>query len=533
MKPQSFLFLVLTVVSSALFSSCGRNESVSQNSPDSQNIQPVPVALIITNYVTNYITAKPASTPKDIYKRVSESIVLIKNIGENGEVKSVGSGFYIGSGNKIATNFHVIEGATKLEITDADGTVYFVVDVVGVSRNNDLAILMCPASGKPLIVSTNLPEIGDHIVTLGNPKGLQRTISDGLISGIRDNDNSRFYQMSAPISPGSSGGPVLNDRGEVIGVSTFTFLDAQNINFAVPSKYLLDIVSSGYSVPLISVSKSPKNTVLLGKKGLEIIKAEIISGDFGISIRNHTKNQVNGVWVRIEYFEKPSWADTNKIEEIRREITIFERNLEPVKKSIADYQDRIRKYERSKSVLESFIPESSTESDIIKMRNIDFFNTVWLQFFIEAKQKMQMNNKGFLAATYYDHYSSQLLSLKRETASSLSAIESNLKSIEGFKQDEEKKVDDISNKISTTKERLEKAENMLKEYNLNKQENLKLVHYDDYFLENKIDANMVKYYEIQNAAKRDWVYKVNIIDYIYTRSKEKNYPVDSVSAQEN
>jgi S1-C subfamily serine protease len=349
MSSKNIYIFVSIIATLFLLTSCERRQAVSQDLKRITNQQPTTISVIVTNYVTNYISTKPAATPKEIYKMVSESIVLIKNIGENGEVKSVGSGFYIENGDKIATNFHVIEGANRLEISDANGSVYFVADVVGVSRENDIAILMCPPSGKQLTINTNLPDIGDHIITLGNPKGLQRTISDGLISGIRQNGKSRFYQMSAPISPGSSGGPVLNDRGEVIGVSTFTFLEAQNINFAVPSKYILELVNSGYAVPLMSVSKSPKNTVLLGRKGLEVIKSEIASGDLGVSIKNHTEHKVNGVWVRIEFFEKPAWADTNKLEEFRREIAVKEKNLESINKSISDYNDKIQNYQKSKA----------------------------------------------------------------------------------------------------------------------------------------------------------------------------------------
>jgi hypothetical protein len=159
---------------------------------------------------------------------------------------------------------------------------------------------------------------------------------------------------------------------------------------------------------------------------------------------------------------------------------------------------------------------------MIRMRNVEFFNNVYIQFALEAKQEMQMNNRSFLADSYYNNYSSQILSLKRETASSLRAIESNLRSVEGFKQDKEKEAQETASIILNTKEQLEKIEKNLSEYNQNSQANQKLVHYDDYFLDNQIDPKMAKYYEIKSTAKRGWTHIVKIIDYIYIKSKSDN-----------
>ena len=151
-----------------------------------------------------------------------------------------GSGFFV-QPNRIATNFHVIEGATQGTAKRVgQETVYTIEGVNGVDQEHDLAVLQVSASGvQPLsIANSEAIEIGDGVYVAGNPKGLDGTFSDGMISGIRGSSADKRLQMTAPISPGSSGGPVLNNIGEVIGVSVATVEGGQSLNFAIPVNYL-------------------------------------------------------------------------------------------------------------------------------------------------------------------------------------------------------------------------------------------------------------------------------------------------------
>jgi hypothetical protein len=161
---------------------------------------------------------------------------------------SLGSGFIIGNG-KVVTNLHVIEGA-KFGSAFASGSStkhkiegYFIVD-----KQNDLVILSVPTlTGKAVQLALSNPEIGERIYAIGNPKGLAGSISEGIVSGIRDMADKKLIQITAPISPGSSGGPVLNNKGEVIGVAVGTLNSGQNLNFAVPSskiKLLAEMITN-------------------------------------------------------------------------------------------------------------------------------------------------------------------------------------------------------------------------------------------------------------------------------------------------
>lgn len=154
----------------------------------------------------------------------------------------IGSGFFV-QPNLIATNYHVIEGAAKgTAKLVGKYTTYNIEGVTATDRDNDLALLKVAAYGiKPLSLGdSNSVRIGETVYVAGNPKGLEGTFSDGIISSRRDKDTKERLQMTAPISPGSSGGPVLNRKGEVIGVSfaQHRALDAENLNFAIPSKYV-------------------------------------------------------------------------------------------------------------------------------------------------------------------------------------------------------------------------------------------------------------------------------------------------------
>ncbi len=150
-----------------------------------------------------------------------------------------GSGFAISADGLIVTNFHVMQGADTATVT-IGGKTYNNVTVVASSHEYDLAILSIPAQDLvwlPLARNTNATSVGEQVLAMGNPQGLQGTVSDGIISAMdRQLDGITFglIQTSAPVSPGSSGGPLLNMKGEVIGVNALSYLAGQNLNFAIP-----------------------------------------------------------------------------------------------------------------------------------------------------------------------------------------------------------------------------------------------------------------------------------------------------------
>ena len=201
-----------------------------------------------------------AQTVPQIAEKALAATVSLEMRDRKGAVLSRGSGFFVRS-NLIATNYHVIEGAARgtAKLVDRYRT-YTIEGITATDKTNDLVLLKVSVYGiNPLpLGDSNTVRIGEKIYVAGNPLGLEGTVSDGIISGRRDRYTKERLQMTAPISPGSSGGPVLNHKGKVIGVSVATFraLEAQNLNFAIPSNYLKALLNrSGIAKPFSQQSQ--------------------------------------------------------------------------------------------------------------------------------------------------------------------------------------------------------------------------------------------------------------------------------------
>jgi tetratricopeptide (TPR) repeat protein len=182
---------------------------------------------------------KPIESLPSLIKRIKPSTVIIFAFDEKGEFLKLGSGFFISQNGDVITNYHVLQGASSAEIKTADEKTYPITYIVAGDEQNDiirLSVNIPSSSVYPLSLSKTIPEVGERIIVYGSPLGLENTVSDGIVSAIRDiPDYGRIIQITAPISPGSSGSPVLNMQGEVIGIASFQMVEGQNLNFAIPS----------------------------------------------------------------------------------------------------------------------------------------------------------------------------------------------------------------------------------------------------------------------------------------------------------
>ena len=188
-----------------------------------------------------------------LIKRIKPSTVIIFAYDNKGEFLQLGSGFFINQNGDVITNYHVIQGASSAEIKTAEEKTYPITYIVAGDEQNDVIRLSVNIPSQyvyPLSLSKTIPEVGERIIVYGSPLGLENTVSDGIVSAIRDiPDYGRIIQITAPISPGSSGSPVLNMQGEVIGIATFQFIEGQNLNFAIPSERItsLDLKKETFS----------------------------------------------------------------------------------------------------------------------------------------------------------------------------------------------------------------------------------------------------------------------------------------------
>jgi S1-C subfamily serine protease len=171
-----------------------------------------------------------------IAAKISPSVVTLTAYNSQGQKLKMGTGFFVHQSGIIATNWHVISGANKVTATTSTGEV---LDVPIVGRYNPkLDLALCSVEGGRrnfpsfTIYRKQLPPMGTSIAVLGNPEGLEQSFSEGIVSAIRPDDAGTLIQITAPISPGSSGSPVVDSTGSLVGVAGATYREGQNLNFA-------------------------------------------------------------------------------------------------------------------------------------------------------------------------------------------------------------------------------------------------------------------------------------------------------------
>jgi S1-C subfamily serine protease len=190
------------------------------------------------------------SKPERIYRKALPSVMTLEVENQAGE-RFVGSGVLALEDDIAVTAWHVVCDARIVWATFADGQRVSVIGCIDNHSELDLALLTLNRKfpRRRAVLSRNLQPVAAPAYVIGAPKGYGFSISDGLISQIRRVDGFPQYQVSCPISPGNSGGPLLNERGEVIGIASWTKSDAQNVSFAVPIGELAKLKPSSRVIP--------------------------------------------------------------------------------------------------------------------------------------------------------------------------------------------------------------------------------------------------------------------------------------------
>ena len=203
---------------------------------------------------------------RDIASRHTRSVVALIAQDEANREIGYGTGFFVEE-DLVATSLHVLQGASAVVIARLDtGTQSPVLGVVATDARADLALVRVPIKGAPLIVADDKQiRVGDKVFVIGNPQGMEGTLSDGIVSALREAEAIRRIQITAPVSPGSSGGPVLDDRGHVIGVTTASIARSQNLNFAIGSNHLRSLL--GRVGPAVSLPLSPAGATVTDLPG--------------------------------------------------------------------------------------------------------------------------------------------------------------------------------------------------------------------------------------------------------------------------
>lgn len=226
----AILFMTSVMLSCLLFQGCG---------------------ILDMSDINDVISPNKELTAEELYELVSPSVVEIT--GKTSLGSSTGTGFFYDNKGTVVTNYHVIEGCTSAEIMLTNGSIYKVDKVLGYDIDRDIAILSTKCtSSTPLKIRETPVKTGETVYAIGSSLGLSGSLSDGIISSAeREIDGQIYIQTTAPISHGNSGGPLLDKEGKVVGITSASFIDGQNLNLAIPVKEIAKI--------------STKNPVTLGE----------------------------------------------------------------------------------------------------------------------------------------------------------------------------------------------------------------------------------------------------------------------------
>lgn len=204
-------------------------------------------------------------SPNEVFRIAAPSVVSVVSVKSSQEV-SLGSGVVIRA-NVVATNCHVVDSASKL-VVKQEGDL-LEASILAEDQNRDLCLLKILSDRlKPAtIADLKPPQPGDRVYAIGSPRGLEKTISEGLIGGIRLTENGQIIQTSAAISQGSSGGGLFDAGGLLVGLTTFSYRDSQNLNFAIPASAVRNLLDdtdrkSGNLIPEETGERLLKDSVV-------------------------------------------------------------------------------------------------------------------------------------------------------------------------------------------------------------------------------------------------------------------------------
>lgn len=284
-------------------------------------------------------------TAEEIYAKCSPSVFSLTTYNDEGEAHSTGSGVFLSADGLAVTNWHVLDGAASATITTTDGTTYDVSGVYDYDVDNDLALLQIDGTGfTPMAVNdSGTLNTGATVYAIGNPQGLESSMSAGIISSAhRVVNDTDYIQVTTPISSGSSGGALINTRGELIGITSASVSNGQNLNLAVPIEKLselstercrsvstvvqefIDTLADGFSLSKTSVRLNPgdSTTVTCSIPG--------IPSGYSVSYETSTRSIVQCAW--------GEWSDQDSVD-----LTLTGQNLGDVTVTISlhDRQDTV------------------------------------------------------------------------------------------------------------------------------------------------------------------------------------------------
>jgi tetratricopeptide (TPR) repeat protein len=282
-------------------------------------------------------SAKSQSGVTSLINQVRTSVVTVIAFNGDGKPITQGTGFFVSSDGMLITNHHVLAGAAKASVKTKGGKVYDIVTTIAQDTDGDLVAVKVNLRGvavHPLRLSNGPITSGQRVLVIGSPLGLEETVSEGIVSAVRQIEGiGRIIQITAPISPGSSGSPVINMRGEIIGVASLNLSGGQNLNFAIPSARILALIDRGRNVVAArGQSARTRRTRTVNPTNKKQIDEEAFDKMFAEMIEDERKSiptleaRINKNPRDIEAYENLGRAYSNN-QQPKKAIDVYERAL--------------------------------------------------------------------------------------------------------------------------------------------------------------------------------------------------------------
>jgi S1-C subfamily serine protease len=253
-------------------------------------------------------------TTEQIAEAAKPSVVVIRSVGPDSQPIGQGSGYIYASEGIVVTNYHVIRGASQVRIQTPSKGELQVTAILAYNPEHDVAALAVAEENLPMLNSEFVVRgnVGERVVAIGAPLGLDQTVTEGIISARRIMGGLELIQTSAAISPGSSGGPLIDEYGRVIGLNTQKQIGGENLNFAVPVRYISELLAQQHRISFADmldethvVNRFPGNSLTVQPRQLAWFNFTVsartgatLAGTFEISGGNRdvgvSLNSVNG-----------------------------------------------------------------------------------------------------------------------------------------------------------------------------------------------------------------------------------------------
>ena len=230
------------------------------------------------------LPAASVKTTAEIVRQATPAVVTVVSLDSSGKTISQGSGFFLRPDGTVLTAWHVLEGASSAQVILQNGAVFNRAGYLIGNSKTDIALLKVSARGVPALeIGDSLPAIGARVITIGSPLGLENTVSEGIVSSIRLVDDRHIVQITAPISPGSSGGPILDGSGRVFAMASATLTNGQQLNFGQPVQDIASLIDR-------EISEKDLGDVFAPRSSPPVVAGHTASSLFG-TLADMTKNR--------------------------------------------------------------------------------------------------------------------------------------------------------------------------------------------------------------------------------------------------